>query len=502
MTRLGSFVRKNERSGRRAAQRAIDALVRPDTVPAAAMARLERRATAAGATPRLIDATRHVGKLDGVRHQVAMLRLLHRTGSGDLTARTPLLNKLPPGFDDAMMWDVLQLSGFEVETVRDNPDADLVAFLQPEIRRGFQADGFSPVFEWLLTTGRVGGDAAILRELLETLVSSSIERRSNAERATRPFDVDTLFAIADDLITADNPHEIHLSGAALLAAHRGEVAPNGYGGIEFASTAPLDTVVPGLGSQFSLLRRHDGHVIVRHASTGVDATIVHLTTTDERWHHSDGRFRRWYTPYDVVAHEESGRRFFGPNDVERYLDERFGDWRRPAFFYDALVDAPNTTIERTLDGLLFVHERVRTTFAAGTRHYADEWAAIMRDRFGIDYSNFVPHGAPREILATPVTSAEINGRRVRVAVASFDTIDADLVDWIEAQRAHDVFLVAGVTGHRSDDQAIERLALANSLDAVDHATLLESPNDLDIAIGGVAVDEVVEHSRDTAVAWP
>jgi hypothetical protein len=145
---------------------------------------------------------------------------------------------------------------------------------------------------------------------------------------------------------------------------------------------------------------------------------------------------------------------------------------------------------------------MRDTFANGRRHYADEWAAQMRDRFGIEYSNFVPRGVHRKVLATPVTPEQIAGRHLRLVVADYEVVDADFVNWLDQQRDADCFLVAGVTGDRLDESATERLALANSLATVDHAVLIESEGDLRDPIAGVTPEDVVMHPDIAASKTP
>ncbi|BAN03328.1 hypothetical protein [Ilumatobacter coccineus] len=494
MTKLGAFVRENERPGRRVAELTFDAVVRPRVAAGVLLPRLEARARAAGASEALLARAAQLTETLGVRSSIATYRLLAAVASGNKSAMTPLLNKFQPDIPDQLMWDALELGGYDVEQVRHDDAADLVAFFEPEIRRGFVNDGFSQVFEWLLTNQRVPSESPALRPLLEALVTSAVERREQTEAENQLFSDATLRAVAADLFAQEGPPSCFLSGASLLAAAHPDVERARFGNIEFSTFGGVDGLVAGLPSAFTLVSRRGDHVVVRHTPTDALATVVCCRVDGGRLSHGDGRYTRWYTPFEVAAHDFGIGTFPGPSDTDRYLDERFGQWRTAPFFYDAVLDAPNTTIDRSLDGLLYVYSKMRDTFATGRRHYADEWSAIMRDRFGIEYSNFVPRGVPRKVLATPLTEREVDGRPIHLVVAAFDAVDAQFITWLDEQTSDGVFVVAGVVGHRLDGDANERLALANSLASVDHATLIETPDDLAEPIPGFAVATTTVHA--------
>jgi hypothetical protein len=494
VTRLGSFVREDDRPARRAIQLTVDAAPVPEFVSQAVLRRLENRARGVGSSEALITSARNVSAEHGLRHGVAMLRLLFRVGSGDSSAVAPLLNKLQPDPSDEVMWDATTLMGYDTVSVRRDNQADLVDFFETEIRRGFATDGYSQVFEWLLSNGRVSNNSPMLHPLLETLVTSAVNERSRIEQSMQSFDRAEVFSVAAALNAGQ--HAVALSGPSLLAAAKRDDVFSRFGPMEFSSFAPLGEVLADLPATLKLQGRRGGHAYLTHTPTENQVVLVHLIESDERYVHGDGRYSRWYSPFDIVEHDLGSERFVGPADIDDYLDERFGNWRGSPFYYDQVLDAPNTTIDRSLDGLLYVYGNLRTTFETGRRHYADEWSAIMRDRFGIDYSNFVPRGIHRKVLATPVTVSDVGVRQIRLVVADFDRVDAGFVQWLDSQRAADVFLVAGVRGDRLDGAALERLALANSLDAIDSASLIESDEDLITPIPGFDVADTVVYGAE------
>ncbi len=500
MTRLGSFGRKNERSVRRAVQTAVDAAPVPAPILDVVLSGLENRARSAGASDELLALATSASSTDGVRVRIATLRLLIRVGSGDTSAISPLLNKLPRKPSPALLWDVMSLAGFDTESVRHNNDADLLAFFEPEIGRAFESDGYSQVFEWLLDNRKVSQNSALLRPLLERLVASAIEDRDLAEDADPAFVRSELVSVIHSV--ASWPHQIALWGPSLLAALEPNSAFSRFGSMELATFDPIDDVLLNRPSAFDLVDRRHGHVTLCHRPTRRPVTLVELIASDEYVVHGNGHFTRWHSPLEITQYQIGELCFAGPSDHGRYLAERFGEWHRRPFFYDPLLDAPNTTVDRSLDGLLFTYFHLSSAFESGHRHYADEWAAIMRDRFGIDYSSFVPRGVARKVLATPATTNEVGGRTVRLAISSFGNIEAHFISWLDTQKDDNVFLVAAVTGQRFDPDAVERLALANSLRSIDHAILIESEDDLRAPIAGVEPDEWVMHPNEKAGILP
>ena len=493
MTRMGSNVRSAGRSVRRRSISAFDIVVRPETGSNVLLSRLAARAQDAGASASLVEYAIGLSAQFGVRTSIAALRLLQRVGTGNRSAITALLSKLKLDPSDDLMWDAMTLAGFDSTDVRHDPDADLVHFFEPEIRRGFVTDGYSQVFEWLLSGGRVSNDSPDLLPLLDSLISSAVERRAEIEGSRANVSVPLVQSVYAAFTGVGNPHRVFLSGASLLAHELPTPIPPGFGGVELSTFASLSDVLVDLPDGFVLLNRRGNHVILQHIDSGSKVTLAHIEQRGDRMAHGNGQFTRWYTAFELNDHDFNGTHLLTPADSKLYLDERFGDWRSQPFFYHNILDAPNTTIDQSLEGLLFVYSKLTATFREGSRHYADEWAKIMRDRFGIEYSNFVPSGGHRKVLATPVTSAEICGRQVRLVIADFSPIDAEFIEWLDRQRDDKYFVVAAVTGNRHDASAIERLALANSLAPVNSAVLIETEDDLNVTIGGVKPSEAVMH---------
>lgn len=108
------------------------------------------------------------------------------------------------------------------------------------------------------------------------------------------------------------------------------------------------------GALLDLFTRHPRFDLDLHPQTqkislkhrgGSPVDIFPFYQEDGRlWH--DGVFVRWHnSPFQVRRREIRGRRTPLPDDVERYLTENYGDWRKPNPTFDAFTDdSPNMEV--------------------------------------------------------------------------------------------------------------------------------------------------------------
>lgn len=69
----------------------------------------------------------------------------------------------------------------------------------------------------------------------------------------------------------------------------------------------------------------------------------HYMEGGRRWH--DGTATRWWnTPFGLDTTDFLGIDQYIPDNPELYLDENYGDWRKPNPFFDARIDAPNAEV--------------------------------------------------------------------------------------------------------------------------------------------------------------
>jgi hypothetical protein len=98
----------------------------------------------------------------------------------------------------------------------------------------------------------------------------------------------------------------------------------------------------------------DKRLRVRHW-TKVDVDIfLHYREGEKVWH--DGSVTRWWnSPFALKTIQFLGVEQFIPEDPERYLDENYGDWRKPDPHFDARYDTPNLEVTNAdyRDSLLY-----------------------------------------------------------------------------------------------------------------------------------------------------
>lgn len=91
------------------------------------------------------------------------------------------------------------------------------------------------------------------------------------------------------------------------------------------------------------LDSHSERIRVNHFNgIGIDI-FPHYWSDGLRWH--DGAATRWWnTGFDLKEIQWLGIKQLIPTDPERYLDENYGDWRKPQRDFDARIDAPNVEV--------------------------------------------------------------------------------------------------------------------------------------------------------------
>jgi len=414
-----------------------------------------------------------------LRSRLAVYRLLSRVGTGDLDHLPHLFEKLGTDLTSTERWSVYRLAGVPVDEITaDSSPEEVVEILGPTIRAELAATGESTLLEWLITEQQVELDDSGFRRLIEYRCELALLDRLGLETTRSAVDVPlqarALRALAS---THDRASDLFAAGSTLLTLHEGNDLFSERV-LEFGTTADLSTVEVDLWARGAVtLRRRGDHLRVRHLDTGVTANVFRFHVHEGLFCHGKATYTRWHTRFELGVLERNGERYRVPADVERYLDERFGQWRTPTLFYDRVFNAPNTTSDETLESLLYLYRRTTRAFSKGSRFYADRGAERLRDVFGIDYSMYVPQALHSKVLSLPFDAHDAAGREIVVLADAFTTIGADDISSFE--RANDAarYLVAAVhdDGH---PEVNDRLARVKSLRSVDHVALFSSASEL------------------------
>jgi hypothetical protein len=422
-----------------------------------------------------------------LREAIAFFRLLDKISDGDLTRIPYLLRKFgPEGATEAEMWAVLELAGFDVSGLAlDGDRIELIDRLAEPIERELAATGVSSISDWLITHQRYNLADPQLRNVTDRRIELALEARVGIERAAatarsvsdRQAVIGAIGAISEAVGAP-----VFAAGSTLLEEVAG-VRLGDLNEMEFGTFAPVGSLLDHASSNgLRVDRLTASSIALCHLSSGVAVRVDQYVVDGDRCFHDDGRITRWHKAFEVECRSTLGVEYATPSDVERYLDERFGNWRTPTIFYNDDFDSPCSTFNHSLEALFSLYRIAETLFRTReNRHLAYVTSDLMRDRFDIDVTMHLPQSPHRKVLSLPPDAAAIGDRVVVLVAGTFETVDADAVRRWSAVRASDRFVVAAI---RATEQigARERLATIKSLAAFDHVVSYRSNGDLRCSI--------------------
>lgn len=105
----------------------------------------------------------------------------------------------------------------------------------------------------------------------------------------------------------------------------------------------------------------------------------HYLEGGKRWH--DGTATRWWNmPFELDQTEFLGIKQYIPDNPELYLEENYGDWRKPNPFFDARIDAPNVEVTDPDHFLSLVYFGLESSIRGGKDEMRRRYIAILRER--------------------------------------------------------------------------------------------------------------------------
>lgn len=224
------------------------------------------------------------------------------------------------------------------------------------------------------------------------------------------------------------------------------------------------------------------------AGTHVDV-FVHFEERGLIWHGSNKH--RWYnTPFALGKIALLGREYLAPTDADVYLTENYGDWRSPCAFWDTSFDTPNCVFAASKEALLML---VNYATNRDDRHRAEHALAALKENFGIDYTEQIPHGGSAELRA------KLNNESVTLVAGEFDPFDMNTLRGLESLRSGGARLLVAVSGDDAYDrdksrpglQASERCELLRALRCVDDAFIIAAGDELEARIIATGADRLV-----------
>jgi len=402
-----------------------------------------------------------------------------KVASGEIDRLPQLFDNIGSRLTTAERWSVYRLAGFPVDDITaDSTSEDLTAVLGTSILAELVATGESTLLEWLIAEQRLELDDPGFRRLIDQRCELALRTRLEAEadriidRSTAPWT-----ALRELASNHEKAVDVFLAGSTLLAVQQ-DLAQFPEQVLELGTIGRLTDVEAQLWLRgATTLRISDRQLRVRHLATGTTVNVFRYRRYDEHFGHGNATYTRWHRPFGVALLTKGDHRYNVPENIERYLDERFGHWQTPTLFFDRVFDAPNTTPDNSLESLIYLYRRAARAFARGSRFYADAAAERMRDTFGIDYSMYVPQPVHPKVLSLPFDARNAAGREVVVMADGFHTIDASTIGLLERARLGDRYLVAAIHDDGRPD-VNDRVARVKTLRSVDHVTLFASRQEL------------------------
>lgn len=133
----------------------------------------------------------------------------------------------------------------------------------------------------------------------------------------------------------------------------------------------------------------EGDRIVAIHQSGARTDLFPHTERNGKFWHGSLVHEWWNTPFELVSFEMKGHQLWTPDDPKLYLDENYGDWRRPVAFYDISFDTPNRAYRQNSAALLHLHSRCVIGMRTGDRWLLESAARELRDHFGVDVTEFL-----------------------------------------------------------------------------------------------------------------
>lgn len=436
---------------------------------------------------------------------IAYFRLLHRIAGGDLTRLRFWKNKLGPGEPtETEMWAVLQLAGFDVEGISLNGDRiELLDRLAEPIQRELEATtGDSVILDWIVSHDRYAVTDPQFQDVIRHRLELALQARrlEQARSASRPTLAERHSVVAAlESIANTSGSQIFVAGTTLLAGITG-FEPLDDGVMEFGTFAPVRSLADAVRAAGFEVERLTGHdLAILHRESGARARIDHYVAADGICAHDNGTVTRWHQSFELVRYQIDDVLCSIPSDHERYLEERFGNWRTPTLFFDDDFDSPCTAHNDSLEAFLSAFRIAQQAYATrDDRHHAYVASELLRDRFDLDVTRHLPQPPHPKVLSKPANASSIGDRSVVIVAGDFAEIDASAVTRWSRIVADDRFVIAAV--RESGHDVLDRLATAKSLATFDHALLYDSDAELRDRIRDLGAEVLVlDHGSGVSV---
>ena len=358
------------------------------------------------------------------------------------------------------------------------------------------------------TPGRDGAswlDQTSRREVRESIQAAIARRRAHTVDHAKHFDRGEARAALMELKSAFDRRgkRFFLDRGTLLGAVReGDFISSDYDidvGV-FADEVDSDEL-RRLVAPTSFTANQDSPLKVGLVSRdGIQVDIFLTRRADDGFFSSGYRgVHEWYfSPFELAEFQFLGSTFLVPANYEKHLEENYGNWRNATAFYDLSFDEPCVEHARTAAAVEYLARRMSDAVLAGSRDAAQRSAVVLRDRFGLDYTDWFPRGSVAD-------DRSLEGARhsesAIVIIDDFDQYTHRLRRAVESAlglgHAVDLCFVRGDSDTESENRVRngDRRLVAESIDRIREVISISH-------VGGVDFDRLLDRSPLGIVVSP
>jgi glycerol-3-phosphate cytidylyltransferase len=318
------------------------------------------------------------------------------------------------------------------------PPRDKEWYLQA-LRRGLDDYRVEKQYHLLESVEDVGDD--FTARLQQRLVSALRSPRKNTSFKIRKFDTTVAFDALcriDDVLKAQGVRPFLVSGTLLGAIRDGALIKGdndldiGVMAEEFSAESIFVMLVdnPAFRSVYNL-----GHLVqvTDHSNTVIDI-FIHYREAGKVWHGTD--VHKWInTSFGLAEMRLGSHTFLIPDDAHRYLDENYGNWKKPVLFWDYSFDTPNRQFFRNKKTAYYLADRIINELHSQTpsRHRVQTAIEELKNCFGIDLTYFLGG------------KSKVNTEKVVITFGTFDLFHIGHLNILQRAASFGDRLVVGVS---------------------------------------------------------
>jgi hypothetical protein len=132
-------------------------------------------------------------------------------------------------------------------------------------------------------------------------------------------------------------------------------------------------------------------LVVKYKNISIDI-FRHYQRDGLIWHGSTIH-EWWNTPFKIAKSSFGKNEFFAPENVEKYLEENYGNWQKPGIYWDFSLDTPNRIYRKNIHALHYLLGRLHRGLLENKSNLRFETTQIIHEldkNFSYDLTGLLP----------------------------------------------------------------------------------------------------------------